>query len=349
MPWVDVDALRGPEAGSREALARWLEEGRILLFRRAPFSIPDADRDFLLSRRQGGGRLHKNIAYRPARDRVTGAAGSGSREEIERLRRILREYSRSALAFLAGLFPGYARSWDVDYASFRPIEEEGRELPPTSRNDRLHVDAFPTRPTHGGRILRFFTNIHPERAREWVSGGTFDRLAPRYAVGSGLLEEALRHGRPSAADRLLRAIGARRRLPSPYDAFMLRFHDFLKAERGVPGVGGARTVLLSPRLELDRPHGHGQPRGPVGAVRARADGHPRPRFPGGAGAGARGDPREAGRTASRRTGLAFWQPRSASGAGSRWPPGRRARWATTPPAPGAAPRRRRAWSGTPPR
>jgi len=228
MPWVDVDALRGPDAGSREALARWLEEGRILLFRRAPFSIPDADRDFLLSRRQGGGRLHKNIAYRPARDRVTGAAGSGSRDEIERLRRILREYSRSALEFLAGLFPGYARSWDVDYASFRPIEEEGRELPPTSRNDRLHVDAFPTRPTHGGRILRFFTNIHPERAREWVSGGTFDRLAPRYAVGSGLLEEALRHGRPSAADRLLRAIGARRRLPSPYDAFMLRFHDFLK-------------------------------------------------------------------------------------------------------------------------
>lgn len=228
MPWVDVDALRGPDAGSGEALARWLEEGRILLFRRAPFSIPDADRDFLLSRRQGGGRLHKNIAYRPARDRVTGAAGSGSREEIERLRRILSEYSRSALAFLAGLFPGYARSWDVDYASFRPIEEEGRELPPTSRNDRLHVDAFPTRPTHGGRILRFFTNIHPERAREWVSGGTFDRLAPRYAVGSGLLEEALRHGRPSAADRFLRAIGARRRLPSPYDAFMLRFHDFLK-------------------------------------------------------------------------------------------------------------------------
>jgi 3-deoxy-D-manno-oct-2-ulosonic acid (Kdo) hydroxylase len=228
MPWVDVDALRGPEAGSSAALARWLEEGRILLFRRAPFPIPDEDRDFLLSRKQGGGRLHKNIAYRPARDRVTGAAGSGSREEVERLRRILRVYSRSALAFLARLFPGYARSWDVDYASFRPIEEEGRELPPTSRNDRLHVDAFPTRPTHGGRILRFFTNIHPERSREWVSGGTFDRLAPRYAVGSGLLEEALRHGRPSPADRLLRLLGARRRLPSPYDAFMLRFHDFLK-------------------------------------------------------------------------------------------------------------------------
>jgi hypothetical protein len=116
----------------------------------------------------------------------------------------------------------------VDYASFRPIEEEGRSLPQTSRNDLMHVDAFPTRPTNGGRILRFFTNIHPTRPREWISGGTFDRLAPRYAESSGLLAEALRHDRPSAAVRLLRAVGARRELPSAYDSFMLRFHDFLK-------------------------------------------------------------------------------------------------------------------------
>lgn len=226
MPWVDVDALSGPEADSSETLARWLEEGRILLFRRAPFAIPDADRDFLLTRRQSGGRIHKNIAYRPARDRVTGASGSSA--DVERLRQVLRDYSRAALGFLARRFPGYARSWHVDYASFRGIEEEGRSLPETSRNDLMHVDAFPTRPTQGGRILRFFTNINPDRPREWVSGGTFDRLAPRYAVGSGLLAEALRSARPSPAARLLRAVGARRALPSAYDAFMLRFHDFLK-------------------------------------------------------------------------------------------------------------------------
>jgi hypothetical protein len=225
MPWGDVDALSGPE-GSSERLARWLEEGRILLFREAPFAIPDADREFLLARRQSGGRIHKNIAYRPARDRVTGAAGG--RADVERLGRILREYSHAALDFLARRFPAYARSWHVDYASFRPIEEEGRNLPRTARNDLIHVDAFPTRPTHGGRILRFFTNIHPERPREWVSGGTFDRLAPLYAVDSGLLADILRHGRPSPASRLLYALGARRDLPSLYDAFMLRFHDFLK-------------------------------------------------------------------------------------------------------------------------
>jgi hypothetical protein len=223
MPVFEVEALSGSNADP-DALARRLEEGRILFFRRTPFEIPAADREFLLSRRQGGGRLHKNIAYRPARDRVTGA--TGSREDVERLGRILRAYSRSSIEFLARTFPRYARSWHVDYASFRPIEEHGRRLSHTDRNDLMHVDAFPTRPTHGNRILRFFTNIS-DRPREWISGGTFDRLADRYAVSSGLLDEAVR-ARPSAGDRLLRALGARRSLPSSYDAFMLRFHDFLK-------------------------------------------------------------------------------------------------------------------------
>lgn len=225
MPVVDVGALSGPDAGS-EALARRLEEGRILFYRRSPFEIPEADREFLLARRQGGGRLHKNIAYRPLRDRVTGA--TGSRDDVERLGRILREYSRASLEFLARMFPRYAGAWHVDYASFRPIEEHGRRLSHTDRNDLMHVDAFPTRPTNGNRILRFFTNIHPDRSREWISGGTFDRLAERYAVPSGLLDDAVRHGRPSPAARMLRAVGVRRGLPSPYDAFMLRFHDFLK-------------------------------------------------------------------------------------------------------------------------
>ena len=225
MPFVDVDALSGPDAES-DRLARRLEEGRILFFRRSPLEIPEADRAFLLSRRQGGGRLHKNIAYRPARDRVTGA--TGSREDVKRLGAILRAYSRGSLDFLARRFPRYASAWHVDYASFRPIEEHGRRLAHTDRNDLMHVDAFPTRPTHGNRILRFFTNIS-DRPREWISGGTFDGLAERWAAGSGLLDDAVRRGgRPSASARLLRALGARRSVPSAYDAFMLGFHDFLK-------------------------------------------------------------------------------------------------------------------------
>ena len=220
MPIVEIESLRNAEERERA-----LEGGAILLFRDPPFAIPEADRAFLLAQRQSGGRFHKNIAYRPARDRVTGFAGG--RQDRERLRRVLADYSRASLDTLGRVLPDYAPSWRVDYASFRPIEEEGRELPPKARKDRIHVDAFPTRPTNGDRILRFFSNIHPDKAREWMSGGTFDRLAGRYAVDSGLLAEA-RRARPSLSSRLLRAAGARRDLPSAYDRFMLRFHDYLK-------------------------------------------------------------------------------------------------------------------------
>jgi hypothetical protein len=238
MPLLDIEAVSEPEPGRHGLLAGALEEGNILLLSEALFSIPDTDRDFLLAQRQSGGRFHKNIAYRPASDRMTGFAGHGA--DAVRLRSVLRGYSRKALATLASLFPVYAKSWKVDYASFRPIEEEGRALPPRARNDRIHVDAFPTRPSNGDRILRFFTNIHRDRPREWISGGTFERLAERYAVSSGLLREAVRRAPPGIAGRVLRAIGLRRAVPSAYDGFMLRFHDYLKR---------SPEVQTSPALE----------------------------------------------------------------------------------------------------
>jgi 3-deoxy-D-manno-oct-2-ulosonic acid (Kdo) hydroxylase len=206
---------------------RALEEGHVLFFRRTPLAIPEEEIEFLRGERQGGGRLHKNIAYRPARDRVTGRA-RGAGGDAERLRRSLAAYSRAAREFLDRLLPSYAGSWQTDYASFRPFEEEGRDLPPHSRNDRIHVDAFPTRPTHGDRILRIFSNIHADRPREWMSGGTFERLADRYAVSSGLLDAALRRRSWRFGARLLGRLGMHGPERSPYDDFMLRFHDFLK-------------------------------------------------------------------------------------------------------------------------
>src|SRR5262245_6761974 len=58
--------------------ARWcceqLEDGAILLLEGLPFDFGEEDRAFLLSQRQGSGRVHKNISYRPHRDRLRGAA-----------------------------------------------------------------------------------------------------------------------------------------------------------------------------------------------------------------------------------------------------------------------------------
>jgi hypothetical protein len=130
----------------------------------------------------------------------------------------------------------------VDFASFRPEEEAGRDLALRSRNDLVHVDAFPSRPTRGDRILRVFTNLNPEAPRVWRSGGTFEDLAGRFAAGSGLLESARREGPGGLARRLARAVGLPVAVRSPYDRFMLSFHHFLKESRAFQDEEGKTTL-----------------------------------------------------------------------------------------------------------
>jgi hypothetical protein len=221
-----VETVVEPSPARELAYCRALEQGRILLFARPPFDLPEAERSLLLSQRQTRAGYHKNISYRPAEDRVTGyARGAGA--DAEGLREVLRLYSRRATEFAAWLLPGYARNWRLDLASFRPEEEVGRALPRHARNDLIHVDAFPTRPTRGDRILRLFTNVNPVQPRVWLSGGTFEEIAPRFAPPA-LVDRARRGGFSDHLRRFARAAGLRVAVRSPYDRFMLSFHHYLK-------------------------------------------------------------------------------------------------------------------------
>ena len=222
---------------AREYCAQ-LEAGDILFFPQSPIAIAAEDLEFLLSAQQTGAGYHKNIAYRPAMDKVTGFVKD--RPEVEeRLRTIMRKYSQGVVKFLSGFLAPYQTRWTLDYASYRPQEEQGRDLTLRKRNDLLHTDAFPTRPTHGDRILRFFNNINPSQTRNWVTAPTFDVLVEQF-VGSkqdAAPPELLSvlH-KPSAASALLRGagrtLGLGKLVPalkrSRYDEFMMRFHNFLK-------------------------------------------------------------------------------------------------------------------------
>jgi hypothetical protein len=207
---------------------RQLEEGRVLYFAQTPFAFPQEDRDFLLSQRQSGSRIHKNISYRPLRDILRGAAGGEA--ETQRLHEIMRKYSAEVTRFVKQLLAPYASAMMLDYASFRPEEEQGRALPVHKRNDLLHFDAFPTRPMHGNRILRCFTNINPTAPRVWNTTGGFTALAEKYAAPAGLAGFAAKGSRRShpLIRGLKRTFGFKAVDHSAYDKFMLRFHDYLK-------------------------------------------------------------------------------------------------------------------------
>jgi hypothetical protein len=222
---INVKEDFGPENG--RILCAELEAGNILYFPRTPFDFPEDDVRFLLTRKQTDTAFHKNIAYRPAVDRITGIEDSTG-PDVERLRSIVRGYSQHSAKFLDQLLTPYTGKWKLDYASYRPLEERGRPARLRARNDLPHVDAFPTRPTNGDRILRLFTNLNPTQNRVWITSQTFDVLAPRFAKAIGL------PGRQSnnALAQVYRSLAQAMHLPganrSPYDEFMHNCHNAMK-------------------------------------------------------------------------------------------------------------------------
>jgi hypothetical protein len=234
-PWIFVEDYKFPAGWvrreQREARARTycelLESGQILFFRDLPFHLPMEDREFLLAQEWTELRLHKNVSYRPSEDELRGFSGDAA--TVNRVHTIMRNYSAQVIEFLTKFLSPYAGKWILDFSSFRPLEEQGRDLPLHKRNDLLHVDAFPSRPTHGGRILRVFTNLNLKSPRVWQTTEGFPILAQKFAVEAGLQriaedDSVLRRAVQDWGARLgFRGMGR-----TPYDMFMLRFHDYLK-------------------------------------------------------------------------------------------------------------------------
>lgn len=214
------------QAEAHAGIAERLERGEVVHFATCPFPLPTGeDHQFLLQQRLAS-RVHKNISYNPHSGKIGGFLRQPDSDQPERLRQLLAEFSRTTTAWLASVLPGYARGWRLDMVSYRPEEEATRKLRWKARNDLLHVDAFPSRPTQGYRILRVFANVNPSEPRVWVTSDPFARLLARYGAQVGLPT-----GQTSLTGRVKRGVlrlfqaGNRR---SMYDDFMLRFHDFLK-------------------------------------------------------------------------------------------------------------------------
>jgi hypothetical protein len=229
--WIEVQDYAYPLGFAADARdrSRWycrqLESNRVIYFATPPFEFSHADREFLVSQRRADSAVHKNVSYRPAANKICGFEGSP--EALERVTGIMRNYSEQVVNFVRQFLAPYDGGFTPDYASFRPMEEEGRVLPIHKRNDLLHVDAFPSRPTHGGRILRVFTNIHPKKPRTWNVGEDFPVLAEHLAQDAGLARFAAA-GNTTRWAAIPRAFGAPIPHRSAYDRFMLRFHNYLK-------------------------------------------------------------------------------------------------------------------------
>ena len=198
---------------------RALESGKVLFFPRLTFALNAHERGFLDPRCSDG--RAKNVSYDPSSGTLKGTNFRG--REHERLQAMVARFAQNAHTLVATLLPAYERQLRMGRTSYRPVEV--KERPSSYRKDdsRLHVDAFPSRPNQGERILRVFSNVNPDgRGRIWRLGEPLELCAKRFLP-------TLR--RPFPGQRwLLRATGLTTGYRSDYDHYMLGLHDAMKGD-----------------------------------------------------------------------------------------------------------------------
>lgn len=216
-----------------EERARWcceqLEEGRVLLFDRVPFDLPETAREFLRSSGRFNTVGRGPITFDPEVETLRSFSG-GTSYQRDRMSEILRHCSQYSAEFLSQLLIPYAPHWSLGSASFRPHPEERGDLPTHRREDLLHIDVLSGRPTGGARILRCFSNLHPTQSQVWCTTEPFPQVASRFAPDCGLARLATNRSSPRSrlALAVKKALGLNAPSPTPYDRFMWQFHGYLK-------------------------------------------------------------------------------------------------------------------------
>lgn len=216
----------------RRALIYALENGMVLYLSQLGFRLAETERKFLSPHWLTGSR--KNISLES--DRVSGAQGTAA--ELEQLRAMMQRFSQHANQLALSLFPQYGPHIKSARTSFRPAAVAQRASSWRQDDSRLHIDAFPSRPNRGERILRVFSNINPHgEARVWRVGEPFEQAAKYF----------LPHiGRPlPGSAQLLAALGITKSKRSEYDYIMLHLHDALKADSDYQQRAPQQTVAFA--------------------------------------------------------------------------------------------------------
>jgi hypothetical protein len=215
---LDVASWRPAASPARtDELARSLEAGSVLTLPRLAFAF-EGDEPRFLDPKWSDGRA-KNISL----DGTAIKGAHGDADDLRALARMVGRFAANASGLIAALFPRYAPHLTRARTSYRPQPATGRSMSWRKDDSRLHVDAFPSRPNRGERILRVFCNVNPHgEDRVWRVGEPFEPMARRFMPGIRAMRRS-----ESALLAALRVTKGRR---SDYDHLMLGLHDSAKAD-----------------------------------------------------------------------------------------------------------------------
>jgi len=195
-----------------------LEDGKVLYIENLKFSIATHEKKFFTP-----AILNKNSRNISLDSRGNLKGANGSEKEIKELSTMIARFRNEASALIFSAFPKYKDHLKLAPTSFRPMEVKSRVTSWRADDKRLHVDAFPSRPNYGERILRVFINVNPEKKpRVWRIGEPFEDIAKRYihAIKPYSYLQA----------KIIDVLGITKSFRSKYDHLMLGLHDAMKSD-----------------------------------------------------------------------------------------------------------------------
>ncbi|MEO8300566.1 MAG: Kdo hydroxylase family protein [Rhizomicrobium sp.] len=228
-----LNTWTGPhDAGLKGRAVSALERGAVLFFPNLPFLLSEPEKQFLDARVSDG--QAKNISL----DHTTGKmqASSLTGEKAQALAAMMERFGSQATTLVHELLP--YRNVERARTSFRPVQVKGRHYSKISDDRLLHIDAFPSRPMRGRRILRFFANVAPDSPRHWHVGQPFEDFARAFLPRVG----------PHAPGKswLYEKLGVTRGRRSLYDELMLSLHDAGKLDENFQKDSPRQRVEFPP-------------------------------------------------------------------------------------------------------
>ncbi|MEP6908528.1 MAG: Kdo hydroxylase family protein, partial [Pseudoxanthomonas sp.] len=218
---LPITRWNGPHDAAVKARAvQALEHGAVLFFPNLFFALADSEKQFLDASVSDG--KAKNISLDPS-GKLQATSLTGARAQD--LAAMMQRFADSTSMLINNLLP--YREVERARTSFRPVQVAGRSYSKISDDRLLHIDAFPSRPMQGRRILRFFANVAPSSPRHWHVGKPFEEFAADFLprVGPHLSIKAW-----PGKSWLYEKLGITRGKRSLYDELMLSLHDAAKRD-----------------------------------------------------------------------------------------------------------------------
>jgi hypothetical protein len=218
----------------RDVLRAELERGKVLYFPTLAFEVTDEERRLFDPAIADPKRKNISLAPRGAgTPALLGVAGDDTTQAA--VRAMVTRFQEQAHSLIEGLLPEYTGKLRSAPTSLRLHQVETRDTSWRKDDSRLHIDAFPSRPNRGERILRVFVNVNPLGApRVWRVGEPFETVAARFVP-------QIKSAFPGSAWWLetLHVTKSRR---SEYDHLMLGLHDAMKADLGYQRDAAQQTM-----------------------------------------------------------------------------------------------------------